>query len=310
MHAVTNLFRNFSTRPDIKLALALAQTGKWSRRQAERLIDAGRVHVDDRLEINVARRVDPTQSSLQVDGKEVVFPSLAQQKAHSLVAWYKPPVYVISENKEAMPLHDSQGRIIPHSYVPTHLDALAAHHLPRLLAIGRLDCMSEGLLLLTSNSRLKQYIEHPSSHIRRTYVVTCSDLEEATSLQQLESRLDRLRAGIVVNTFQYLPMTIELLRFDQSSLTGSTHRWEYYTRLPLLQRSSRGIFSCTVEMTEGKNREIRQAFQAIGCRVMRLVRTQIGTVSVDKLKLRSGQMQVLSLREMDASWHEALIVSR
>ncbi len=111
--------------------------------------------------------------------------------------------------------------------------------------VGRLDLNSEGLLLLTNDGELKRKLELPDTGWRRKYRVRAYG--KAT-----EEQLDTLRKGIVIDGEVFRPMEITLDR------ENTDNKWY------------------TVALREGKNREIRRAFDTIGLNVNRLIRTSYG----------------------------------
>ena len=115
-------------------------------------------------------------------------------------------------------------------------------NLPRLITVGRLDLNSEGLLLLTNDGDLKRKLELPSSEIVRSYRVRAKGVAN-------ENKLSRLRQGITVDGIRYRPMELNIIKQNTSNV------W------------------LSVRLMEGKNREIRLSFQAIGLQVNKLIRT-------------------------------------
>lgn len=126
---------------------------------------------------------------------------------------------------------DEKGR-------PTVFQALP-NNLPRLISVGRLDLNSEGLLLLTNNGNVKRALELPKNNFFRSYKVRAHGVAE-------ERKLERLRNGISVKGINYRPMKVDLVNQSASNV------W------------------LNVGLNEGKNREIRLTFEAIGLKVSRL----------------------------------------
>ena len=131
-------------------------------------------------------------------------------------------------------------------------------NLPRLITIGRLDFNSEGLLLLTNDGNLKRKLELPSSKILRSYKVRARGIVD-------ETKLSRLRKGISINGINYRPMKIALMKQNCSNA------W------------------LSVGLIEGKNREIRITFEALGLKVNRLIRTSFGSITLEQLHI--GQVE-------------------
>ncbi len=139
---------------------------------------------------------------------------------------------------------DPQGRRTLTDILPPELACLNP--------VGRLDINSEGLLLLTNDGALKRLLELPTTGIARSYRVRVhGNLDEA--------RLAPLRAGITVNGERFKPMTITIAR------SGRSNHW------------------LLVTLREGRNREIRRAFAAVGLVVNRLIRTAHGPITLGRL---------------------------
>ena len=140
-------------------------------------------------------------------------------------------------------------------------------NLPRLITVGRLDLNSEGLLLLTNDGDLKRKLELPSSKIVRSYRVRAKGVAS-------ENKLSRLRQGITVDGIRYRPMEVYIIKQNTSNV------W------------------LSVRLMEGKNREIRLSFQAIGLQVNKLIRTSFGPISLGKLD--KGQIEEVELDSFSA----------
>lgn len=160
-----------------KLAKFLAHAGVASRRAAEELILAGKVSVNDTVEKNVARRVDPTKDTVKVSGKTV-----GSTQKRVLLSYYKP-VGVVSTTS------DPDGK-------PTVLDQLPSEwKSARLYPVGRLDEESEGLLLLTNDGDFAYKLTHPKFQIKRTYRVWINGVLSDTELYRLRDGVP-LKDGI------------------------------------------------------------------------------------------------------------------
>ncbi|MGH6901572.1 MAG: pseudouridine synthase [Geminicoccaceae bacterium] len=172
-----------------RVAKRIARSGLCSRRDAERLIAAGRVAVDG--EVLRTPAVTVTETNLvTVDGEPL--PALEQPR---LFRYHKPAGILTAAR-------DPEGR-------PTIYDRLP-DGLPRLMPIGRLDMGSEGLLLLTNDGGLKRRLELPATGWLRRYRVRVHGRID-------EARLKALERGIEIDGFQYGPIQAGLDRVQGSN---------------------------------------------------------------------------------------------
>ncbi|WP_421934076.1 pseudouridine synthase [Phenylobacterium sp.] len=158
-----------------RIAKAMARAGVASRREVERLIEAGRVYLNGVQVTTPATKVEP-DDVLTVDG------ALVQAAEPARLFRYHKPVGLVTSHK------DPQGR-------PTVFDALPKT-LPRLISVGRLDLNSEGLLLLTNDGALARALELPASAIVRRYRARARG-------RVTQEKLDSLKNGVTVEGVSY-----------------------------------------------------------------------------------------------------------
>jgi 23S rRNA pseudouridine2605 synthase len=215
-----------------RIAKLLARAGIASRRDIERMIAEGRIALNGEILTTPATLLD-NLNGVTVDGKAVRPPAAAR-----LFRFYKPPGTLTAAR-------DPKGR-------PTIYDALPPGG-PRLMPVGRLDYMTEGLLLLTNDGELKRQLELPSTGVVRHY--------RARAFGEVsQAQLEALAEGV----------TIEGVRYG--SINANLER-----------RTGR---NCWIEMslTEGKNREVRRVLAYLGLQVSRLIRTAYGPFSLEGLE--------------------------
>ncbi len=171
-----------------RIAKVLARAGVCSRRDAERMIEAGRISVNGVLLTSPALNVTSTDKII-VDGKP-----LPSREPTRLWRYHKPRGKVTTAR-------DPEGR-------PTVFDALPKD-LPRVISIGRLDVNTEGLLLLTNDGELARKLELPSTGWARRYRVRAYGRTD-------QAKLDALQKGIEVDGIRYGPIQARLER-DQGT---------------------------------------------------------------------------------------------
>ncbi len=230
----------------------MSQRGICSRRAAERKIADGRVKVNGRL-VALGDKMDP-QEPLTVDGREYAVKN-------------KPQLYVMLNKPRGVlsTARDDRGR-------KTVIDMVA--DLPRrVVPVGRLDYVSEGLILLSSDGKFVNKMTHPRYEVPKTYRVTVRP-------KPTDEQLDNLAAGIVLDDGdKTLPASVTVVR----------------------STPERAVLE--VVLREGKNRQIRRMCEAAGLSVARLERVAMGSVRLGSLPL--GKWRELTDAEVNALWDEA-----
>ena len=167
-----------------RIAKVLSRRGVASRREAERLIEAGEVSVNGKVITSPALNVTDADK-ITVSGQP-----LPQLEPARLWLYYKPDGLVTSAS-------DEKGRDTVFDHLPQDM--------PRVMSVGRLDLNSEGLLLLTNDGELKRRLELPSTGWLRKYRVRVNG-------NPTDPDLEPLRKGIVVEGEKFQPMNVVLDR--------------------------------------------------------------------------------------------------
>lgn len=231
-----------------RLQKIIASAGMASRREAEEWIKAGLVRVNGVVVKELGSKADPKNDIIIVGGRPIDLPE------KKIVVMLNKPKGVITT------LNDPQGR--------PHVGDLVKDYKRRLYPIGRLDLLSEGLLLMTDDGDFAYQMAHPKFNIEKTYLIWLDH-----SLKE-EDRLS-LEKGIDIDGKKTLPARIKII--DQGKAQG---------------------FLCRITISEGRNRQVRKMFKAVGYKTLRLVRVQIGGLSLGPLP--SGQSRLLTAGEIKA----------
>ncbi|MFC1978936.1 pseudouridine synthase [Chloroflexota bacterium] len=177
---------NDSTKKGERIAKIIARAGTCSRRDAERLIDEGRVTINNVTLKSPAVNVVPGDAVL-VDNKPI-----ATAKAARLWRYHKPSGLVVTHK-------DPQER-------PTVFDHLPKN-MPRVVSVGRLDMDTEGLLLLTNDGELSRTLELPTTGWIRKYQVLVYG-------QPDQKKLDTIKNGIDIEGIRYGPIDARIERIQ------------------------------------------------------------------------------------------------
>ena len=170
--------------PGNRIARVLARAGIASRREAERLIETGRVTVNGKVITRAALNVTEADR-ITVNGRPLDAPEPAR-------LWlYHKPTGLVTTNR------DEQGRATIYDDLPEDL--------PRVISVGRLDINSEGLLLLTNDGALKRKLELPSTGWLRKYRVRVNG-------RPSEDTFAPLRRGLSIEGERFQPMMVTLDR--------------------------------------------------------------------------------------------------
>jgi 23S rRNA pseudouridine2605 synthase len=225
----------------MRIQRALARAGVASRRRAEELVVAGRVMVNG-VAAQLGQSVDPEHDRITVDGRAVGRPAVEQW-----IVLNKPAGVMTTRA-------DPRGRRTVFDFVPA---------VPGLTYVGRLDYLTEGVLLFTTDGAAAHALTHPSREVERRYVATVRGNAPAA--------VRAARRGVELHDGLVLPREVDAKPIGQ------------------------GLWEFTIAITEGRNREVRRLCKALDLFVERLVRVRFGPVSLGRLA--PGETRPLTNRE-------------
>lgn len=216
-----------------RLQKYIARSGVASRRKAEELILAGRVSVNGRAVRQLGVSVQETDQ-VTVDGQPI------KPTEHFVYYILNKPKGIITSSK------DEQGRRTVLDLVPKN---------PRVVACGRLDAATRGLVLLTNDGDLCYQLTHPKHEHEKEYQV----LVTINKGPSIEERIRRLEQGVKLED-------------------GLTHPAKVKDVKRLDMR-----LAFTITLHEGRNRQVRRMCSSVGFDVVDLVRTRLGKLELGNL---------------------------
>ena len=223
----------------------LIQYGAVKKSDIKKLLRDQRVAVNDQVTTARNEQVDSNIHNLTLDGRKINF----------------PPHRYFMINKTARTLSANKDADLPVVFdiLPNDIDKT------NLYIIGRLDFLSEGLLLITDNGKLGRNLIKPEAHVEKVYQVEVKEPLEPDDVR-------KFRAGLVIDgDVSLAPAKLAIL---------SDH-------------------TAIVTISEGKNRQIRKMFLSVGKLVTKLVRTQIGPIQLDE-RLKAGDYRALTKSEIQS----------
>jgi len=213
----------------------LSGWGVASRRAVEQMVLDGRISVNGRTVAKLPCLVDGEADKIRLDGRAVRRPT--ERNVYFLLN--KPRGVICTQS-------DERGRVRAADLVPPTGR--------RTYCVGRLDVDSTGLILLTNDGALTQYLTHPRFGVAKTYVVEVDGRPD-------EKAIARLKRGVCLDGGRTKPAQVRILRRGQ--------------KRSVLQ----------IRLTEGRNREIRRVLARLGHKVRRLKRTAIGPITDRGIKI-------------------------
>jgi 23S rRNA pseudouridine2605 synthase len=255
-----------------RLQKILAQAGIASRRAAEQIILDGRVILNGQVVTELGTRADLSRDHVRVDGKLLHGP---EPTKYFMVN--KPRGYVTT-------LDDPEHRptVMQLLGEDKQKKAVGEHSkLPRLYPVGRLDYLSEGLLLMTNDGDLANKLSKAATGVLKTYLVKVSGAPT-------DAAIDQLRQGIMID------------RGRLADTRSSGRRDRVLTQPAKIEQVRRGENPWyEVTLTEGRNRQLRKMFEEIGHHVEKIRRIGYGALTLDVppggfRELTTGEVQALN----------------
>ncbi len=230
----------------IRLQKFIADAGLMSRRAAEAEIENGNVSVNGHI-ATIGTKIDPRADVVTYRGKRITY----RRGDYTYIMINKPRGYLSSTT-------DDRGR----KCVTELLEGVSA----RVYPVGRLDLISEGMLLLTDDGELKNKLTHPSHSLPKVYRVKVS--EDVT-----ERELNILTSPLEIDGYTIKPVEVTIGQKDES---GTVLKFT---------------------LLEGRNRQIRKMCEKAGLTVKRLSRISIGTLKLNNLPV--GKWRYLEPEEVE-----------
>ena len=216
----------------IRLQKFIADAGVMSRRAAEEEIKLGNFAINGHV-AELGQKVDPKNDTVTYRGKRINY----ARREYTYIMMNKPRGYLSSTS-------DDRGR----KCVTDLLDGVEA----RVYPIGRLDLISEGMLLLTDDGELKNLLTHPSTSLPKVYRVKVGESVGEDEYEILTSELE-------IDGYKIKPVEVAIGTSDESGTV------------------------LKMTLTEGRNRQIRKMCEQAGLTVKRLSRVSIGNLKLDGL---------------------------
>ena len=249
-----------------RLQKIIAAAGIASRRRAEVLISSGRVSVNGQIVSELGSKADPESDHIRVDGKLLRGP-----ERHVYLLLNKPKGYVTT-------VTDPEGR-------PTVMNLVRGVG-ARIYPVGRLDYLSEGLLLMTNDGALVERLMHASTKVPKTYWVKVSGAPP-------EEAIEKLRKGIMLPAAPRDGARSPSSAMGKAPRRGAKAVKTAPAKIRLLKEAANPWYEVT--LIEGRNRQIRRMFKQVGHDVEKIKRVRYGPLELD---VETGKFRTLTLAEV------------
>ena len=234
-----------------RLQKIIASSGYCSRRKAEELISKGRVKVNGNIITEMGFKAD-FNDYIEVEGNPI---KNIEDKVYYILN--KPRGVITTSN-------DEKGR-------KTVIDLIKTNK--RIYPVGRLDYDTTGLLILTNDGQLTNFLTHPKNNIEKVYVAKIKGLITKEEITKLSS-------GVFIDGKKTSRAKVKILKIDK--------------------KNNSSIVELIIH--EGKNHQVKNMFKAIGYDVLKLKRESVAFLTLDGLK--SGEYRELSIKEVKMLYNE------
>ena len=228
-----------------RLQKIIASSGYCSRRKAEELISKGKVKVNGNIITEMGYKADYSDF-IEVEGNPI---NSKEDKVYYILN--KPRGVVTTSS-------DEKGR-------KTVVDLIKTTK--RIYPVGRLDYDTTGLLILTNDGELTNYLTHPKNNIEKVYVAKIKGLISKEDIIKLCN-------GVIIDGKKTSKSKAKVLKIDKKNNTSIVE----------------------LIIHEGKNHQVKNMFKAIGYEVLKLKRESVSFLTLDGLK--SGEYRQLSIKEI------------
>ena len=231
----------------VRLQKYMSDVGVMSRRAAEKEIEDGNIYVNGEPAV-LGQKIDPEKDEVRYDGRRIYLPDNTEKRTYILLN--KPRGFVTTMKDE-----------LDRKCVAALVEDVGC----RVYPVGRLDKVSEGMLILTNDGDFANYMMHPSHEVPKYYHVRIEG--EIT-----EEQLKALSSPMELDGYDIRPVNVTVLDRDEEHST--------------LQ----------MELFEGRNRQIRKMCEQVGLQIIRLKRVAIGDIPLGNL--RPGKWRYLTAAEL------------
>lgn len=267
---------------ELRLQKFLARCGIASRRASEKLILNGEISINGKIVTKMGTKINPDVDIVTYDGK-IIKPKITK----ITIMLNKPAGYISTMN-------DPQNRPCVANLVPSK-------QYPSLFPVGRLDRLTQGLLIFSTDGQLGQNLLHPKNEIKKNYEVVIDG-----KLTPAMEEFKKLCTGVKILSGVTAPANIEILehfKFDkylayEEKFFQGCAKLDDSKAMPKTKDLINNDFTkLNIQIHEGKNRQVRRMFEAVGFNVLLLTRKSIGKLKLDNLEC--GKWRKLKDEEID-----------